>query len=876
MSLRKYLRRWRQDRDRAAEIQTHLDLAEQYYIDRGMMPADARRHARIRFGNPRGHREGVHDMNRLPVLDALGSDLRYAVRRLRQSPAFTATVVLTLAVTIGAASAVFSLADIVLFRPLPLPDPDRLAIVGFRRATPTGVYIAPSVDGAMWAAVRDRTTLIDVALGSDSATGVNFVSNSTPSVVQNQRVGAGYFRVLGVSPFMGREFTADEARSNGASVAILSHALWQRIFAGDTSVLGRTIRLRGEPFSIVGVMPENFSGLAEADVWTPYGEPGQGLNYTIVARLRDDVSLEAANAELAALGETPFTMLLPLKEGTSRSLELQDMHETLVADAREPIVMLGWAAGAVLLIACVNITALLMARGGTRVKEIATRMALGGSRLAVVRQLMVESVVLAIVGAAAGLLFAQAGLEGLRALGGTTFSGWDRAALDYRTVLAGFTLAGVTSVLFGLLPAWQASRIDVQRGLGESGSRTIAGGSRHLARRLLVVTEVAVGVVVLVAAGLLLRQFLFFRGLDPGFTTTNLYSVSASLQDARYRDAGAVRRLFASSLEELNRTPGIGAAAVSQRTPYERMLNMTFNVDGLPDEGRPPIANIGYVTPGFFDTFGIPVLHGRALEEKDRTESVPVAVVNQAFAQHYFKGDASAVGRRLVFGKTTIEIVGVSRNVQQAAAGFFLTGMQRGPVATSPTIYLPAAQVEAGVFNWFSPVWTIRAASAAQAAAALSSAIGRADPLLPLGSVRSMEQVSAAAMAQPRLMTMLVGALALAALVLAAIGVHGLIVHIVAERTREFGIRIALGATPRATVAQVARSGVVLAGIGTVVGIALSIPAARLIESSLYTVRAGDVTTYVGVGALLFGVACLSSVVPALRILRLDPAQALR
>jgi predicted permease len=724
--------------------------------------------------------------------------------------------------------------------------------------------------------VRDRVTLVDAALGSDSVTGVNFVMDSTPSFVQNQRVGAGYFRVLGVPPMIGREFTPDEARSEGAPLAILTHSLWQRVFAGDPNVAGRTIRLRGEPYSVVGVMPAGFSGPVETDVWTPYGEPGQGLNYTIVARLRDGVSMEAANAELAALGETPFTMQLPLKEGTSRNLVLQDLHETLIADAREPILMLGWAAGAVLLIACVNITALLMARGATRVREIATRMALGGSRVAVVRQLMVESVVLAMVGAAVGLLFAQAGLEGLRALGGTTFSEWDRAALDYRTVLASFTLAGATSVLFGLLPAWQASRINVQRGLGEGGSRTVAGGSRHQARRALVVTEVALGVVVLVAAGLLVRQFLFFRGLDPGFTATNLYSVSASLQDARYRDADVVKRLFASSLEELNRTPGIDAAAVSQRTPYERMLNMTFKIDGLPDEGRPPIANVGYVTPGFFDTFEIAVLRGRALEERDRAESVPVAVINQAFADHYFKGEVSAVGRRLVFGKTSIEIVGVSRNVQQAAAGFFLTGMQRGPVATSPTIYLPAAQVEAGVFNWFSPVWTVKAASPAQAAAALSVAIGGADPLLPLGPVRSMEQVAAAAMARPRLMTMLVGTLALAALVLAAIGVHGLIVHTVAERTREFSIRMALGATPRATVAQVAKSGVVLAGVGAVIGVALSIPGVTLIESSLYTVRAGDGATYVGVGALLFGVACLSSVLPALRILRLDPAKALR
>jgi predicted permease len=385
---------------------------------------------------------------------------------------------------------------------------------------------------------------------------------------------------------------------------------------------------------------------------------------------------------------------------------------------------------------------------------------------------------------------------------------------------------------------------------------------------------VALGVVVLVAAGLLLEQFVALRSVDPGFSMDHLYSVRASVHDARYREAAAVNRLFTSSLERLRRTPGIQAAAVSQGLPYERLLNMGFGIDGRPDDQQPAIANVAYVTPGFFETFGIRVRQGRAVEERDRDGALPVAVVNDAFARFYFP-QQSALGRRLVLGGTAIEIVGVSHDVQQGGGGFYLSGMSRGPVSTSPTIYVPAAQ-SSGLFGAFAPVWTVRAESAAQASAALSQAIGEADAMLPLGAVRAMGQVQAAAVATPRLLAMLVGALALTALLLAAIGIHGLITHIVTERRREFGIRLALGATARQIVVAVARSGMVLAAIGAVTGIALSIPAVKVIQSFLYTVRPSDARAYLAVGGLLLFVACVSSLLPALGVLRLDPARTLR
>ena len=870
-------RRRSADREFDDEIDTHIAEAADFYISRGMPPNDARRLARLRFGNPRAVREQVNDMNRLPLLDILGRDLRIGVRRLRQSPGFSAAVILTLALVVGATSAVFSLADHLLLAPLPVPQQERLMVLSYKRVTPQGQYTAPAVDGAMFAAARDRARSVETAISGYGTQGVNFVSGQTPSFVQNQLVGDGFFRVLGVAPQLGREFAPAEAQAGGPAVAILSYRFWQRAFQGRADALGQTIRLRGEPFTVVGVMPESLTGFLDADVWTPLRGAGNGLNYMAVARLKDGVSVDQADTELASLGEMPFTMLRPASEGVTRSLTLLPLHDVTSEDAREPIVMLGWAVSAVLLIACVNIAALLLARGGSRAKEIATRMALGSGRAAVIRQLMLESLVLALIGGAFGVLIALGTLEALKSLGGSTFSDWQRVALNGRTIAVSFGLSALTSVLFGLVPAWQTSRIDVSRALVAGGSRAVAGGTRHLARRLLVVAEVALGVVMLVAAGLLLRQFASLQRLDPGFSPARLYTVSASLQDARYRDADNVLRLFNDSLERLRRTPGIEMATVSQRVPYERLLNLAFAFEGRRIEGeRVPIANVAYVTPAFFETFSIPIAAGRSIEDRDTAAMPRIAVVNETFARIYFPNQA-VLGRRMIFGKdTVVEITGVSRDVQQFGSGFYVAGMKRSPIATTPTIYFPAAQTDPDMFRWFAPTWTVRASSASAAGEALARAINAADPLLPLEPVRSMDDVVNRSLATPRLMMTLVGALAAAALILAAIGIHGLITHIVSERTREFGIRLALGARASQLVREVALSGVVLAGIGAAAGAALSVPATSLVEAFLTELTRRDATTYIGVAILLFVVAVGASVWPALRVARLDPNRALR
>jgi predicted permease len=881
MNWRRFFRRSHEDADRAAEFESHLEHAVQFYMDNGATPDEARRKARLRFGNPRAQRERVDDLNRPPMLDSLVRDLRFALRMLRRAPAFSLTVIVTLGLVIGATTAVFSLAHGVLLRRLPYPQSDRLGVVRPTIRHGNEESTNQDVDGAMWETVRENARTMDAAVASDGATNVNFVSNNTPSIAQELRVGAGYFHVLGVSPFIGREFTRDEDQPGGPVVAILSYDFWTQRLGGRTDALGQAILLDGRPTSVIGVMPQDFRSLElPVDVWTPLrltAATGQGTNWMLIARLRPSVTWDAASSDLRALGKEPFRMIRRYqRDDIAAALTIAPLRDVLVerGQSRDPIVMLAWAVGTVLLIACVNIAALLLARGGARVKEIATRMALGSGRAAVVRQLMIESVLVALVGGALGIAVGALALEWLKGSGGIMFSEWRQVSIDGTALAVTAGLSVVTSLVFGLVPALQASRLDVQAALSEGGSRTIAGGARPRLRRVLVAAEVALGVVLLVAAGLLLRQFRAFELANPGFTPDHLYTVSAFL-DARYADVPAITHLFDTSVDALE-AKGIHGATVSRGLPYQRLMNIPIDIDGRPKaDENPSIASINYATPRFFSTFGIPVMAGRSFTDADSSRSMPVAMVNELFARIFLNGQPPVGKKVLVFGRAH-EIVGVVADTQQFGAGFFLRGMSQTPLLASPTVFLPAAQAGHSLLAGSSPVWTIRASSHAEAARALTQAIAESDPLLPVGPVRSMTEVTARALATQRLMLTLVGVLAAAAVLLAAIGLHGLIAHSVAERQREFGIRLALGATTTRIVVSVARTGVALAAIGAAIGGALSIPATRLIESALFTIGAHDLATYAGASVLLFGIATVSSVLPTLRILRMDPAQTLR
>lgn len=876
MSWRTWFQRARRDREREEELREHVALHVDDLVARGVAPAEARRQARVLFGNPRARREEIDDMQRLPFLEMFGRDVRYAVRVLRRTPGFTLTAVTTLALVIGANTAVFSLANALLLKPLPFPEGDRLALVTMTYTSPRGTSTGSSIDGATWKMIAASPWASDAAVFSDWTSGVNMVINRQARFVEQQRVGAGFFRVLGTPPVIGREFSPEDDLPGGPAVAILSHELWVRGFDSDPGILGQSVLLRGEPWQIVGVLPEGFRGTAAADVWTPLrptttGEGG-GTNYAAVVRVPNGQSFAEAAGRLPDVEAALRAGGLP--ETVTVVAGLRPLGEILSEDNREPIVMLAAAVATVLVIACVNLAALLLARGGARSKEIATRMALGSGRRAVVRQLMAESLVLGLTGGAAGVIVAQLALQGLQTLGGDRFADWQRATIDGQVLLLCGGLSLLTSLTFGLVPAWQASRLDVQTALIEGGSRSIAGGARHWTRRGLIVAQVALGVVLLVSAGLLLRTFVNLQSLTPGFNPEGLTTASVSLLDARYEGPAEVNALFEKTLERLRATPGVDAAAVSLGLPYERALNMGFRFPGE-DSGR--TASVMYVSPDLFRTFEMSLTRGREVRSSDTSSARPVVVVNESFARLYSK-DQDVMGRLLRLSGVEREVVGVVGDVQMRP-GFQIDGMVPGPIVASPAIYVPAAQITKAIVAthvWFQPIWTVRASSPMIAAKALNDAISGTDPLLSVGVIRQMSDVRAAATAEHSMLMTLVGALSLVALLLAAVGLHGLIGHSVTERTREFGIRLALGATPGGTVRAVALSGIALSAVGAALGLLLALPASTLVASVLYGVAERDPLTYFGAALFLFMVAAVASVLPALRILRLDPATTLR
>jgi predicted permease len=518
-----------------------------------------------------------------------------------------------------------------------------------------------------------------------------------------------------------------------------------------------------------------------------------------------------------------------------------------------------------------------MARGARRLREIATRLALGGTRAAIVRQLLVESTIIALLGTIIGLALSVAAVGALRTLAVGALEVWQQVGIDWRSVAAAAAFGVVATALFGVVPAVHATRSDVQRGLAASGTRGIAGSAAHWGRRALVIAQVALAVVLLVGAGLLLRTFTHLQRLEPGFDGTNVVTASVSLQDARYRTAAQVTQLVDGTLSHAARDPRIQSAAVSLGLPYERLLNLGFrHLDG-PQASAPRgrMTNATYVGGDYFGTLRIPVREGRVFDGRDAAAAPGVAIVNEVFAREYFEG-ATPIGRRIAFAGREREIVGVVGNVQ-VRPGWG----DNGPLAAMPLAYIPLAQASDPmlrlVHGWFTTSFIVRSAEGGETAhGRLRAALAATDPQLPIAEIRTMKDVQSESVAQPRLLMTLLATLAGATVLLAALGIHGLISASVTERTREMGIRLALGATSTRAIHTLAAPGVLLALTGTVAGAFLARAATSLIQHFVWGVSANDPATFAGVAALLVTIAAVASILPALRILRLDPAQTLR
>jgi predicted permease len=853
--------RRRFERELEQEVLFHLEMAAEEQSE----PA-----ARRAFGNVLRMKEGSREMWTFHWIENLGRDLRYAGRVLRKSPGFTLIAIATLALGIGANTAVFSVVDAVLLRPLPYPEPEQLSTLA--RFGSFGMY--SSADGRTCELMQAEARGLDSAVYSGLKADVNLAVNGHVRYVRQQRVSAGFFRVLGVAPWQGREFTQAEDTAGGPAVAVLSYGLWKSMLNVDQSVVDRRVMLRGEAYTVIGVMPPSFRPSSQADIWTPLrpsttGE-GEGTNYGIIARLRPGVSWEQAESQVRSIGEVRRRE--EKQEGEDFRLGLVPLQKGLNEDVRLPLLIVWMAVGMVLLIACVNIASLLVARAAGRSREIATRMALGGGSAVVFRQLLTESLLLAALGGAAGIALGYLGIHGFEWLARDTLNLWQPMQLDGRVLLATGGIALVSCMLFGVYPAWQSTWCDIRTSLAEGGGRAIAGGRGHWPRRLLVVAEVTLSVALLIGAGLLVRSFLYLRNLRPGFDANKVVTATLSLQDARYRTSEQVNRLFNKSLERIREIPGVETAAVTLSLPYERPLQNGFR---LPDSQEYHGAYLSYVTPEYFRALRIPLLAGRDFTPADGPRSGKVAMVNEAFARKYLS-QGNAVGGRIVMGEDAMSIVGVVGNVPlKEEFGTF------GPLNVLPQAFIPAAQVSDEAMQvvhvWFSPSWVVRtSAPPKDVMAGMQRAMESVEPLLPFSNFRGILELRSSALGGQRLEALLMGVMAALALLLAAIGIYGLIAHSVAERTRELGIRMAMGATTGQAVSLVTLPGVVLAGIGCAFGCMLGWGVVRLMRHLIWGVSPTDPWTFVGVPCLFLLVAGAASVLPAWRITRLNPASTLR
>jgi predicted permease len=809
---------------------------------------------------------------------ALWKDASYALRQLRKNPGFTLIVLATLALCIGVNTAIFSVLDVVLFRKAPFPEPDRLALLITRTGRTGAEDLNTAQTGALFEAVRDHADLLDIAAWSQ-INGANFSTNGRSEYIQQQRVSAGYFRVMGILPMIGAEFTREQDVPNGPAAAVLNWDFWQRQFHGDPGIVGKAIDLRGEPYTVVGIMPREFHTTQPVDVWTPLrpsrrGE-GSGSNYGVTARLKPGVSWASANAQLAALSKTWRDDPAFPREAKYFEEQIIPLNAGLGDENRRELLITWGAVLIVLLIGCVNVAGLLLARSGAREREIATRMALGGSRMAIVRQLLMESALLAFGGGVIGVGLGGFALDWLKQMGADKHQLWQPIEMDGRVMAAMMGLALVTSLLFGLAPALATTRLDIRSVLMEGG-RGNSGPRRRWSRQVLVAMEVALSLMLLVGAGLMVRTLQYLNGLNPGFDTRNVLAAEASLQDARYAELSAVEHLYRESLARIQAIPGVVSAAVALTLPYERPLNNGARVvDGDHPEESPTIELV-YATPGYFDTLRIPLVSGRLLLETDTTKSASVAVVSRAFAEKYLKG-RTALGHHVSLGGKAREIVGVVGDVQQHSG---ISG-GLGPLAVEPTVYVPVGQLNSGfiqtVHTWFSPKWVIRTSGPApQLPSQVRAAVASVDPLLPIARFRTVDELAGRYVQGERYLAALFSMLAALALLLAAIGLYGLISQTIAQRRHEFGIRMALGATAGQTIAGVMRPGMVLAATGIAVGLALSTVAVRLLKSMVFGVKENDPTTFVAMAAVLLVVAAAASLAPALRILKMDPAETLR
>ena len=860
--------RARRDRDLDAELNSHLQLHIDDNIRAGMTPPEARRVAMMTLGGFAQTTERYRDRRGLPALDELRQDVLYAVRVLRKNPAFTATAVLTLALGIGANSAIFSVVNAVLLRPLPFKDSGRLVLVFSTAKDGNRHDVSTYPDYADWR--NQNRSFSDMAAYTNRSMTIGIGDESV--LAQGKRVTTNIFDVLGVQPVLGRAFRTEENRPGSSNVVILGDRFWQRQFGSSPSVLGRTIRINEEPYTIVGVMPPTFQIDDEERFYLPLpidSSRGHGF-LRVVGRLRPGVSVSQAQSDMGLIAEQ-LARIYP-KSNNGVGVNLVSLAAGLVGEVRFAFYLMLGVVAAVLVIACANVAGLMLARGATRQRELAVRAALGAGRGRLARQLLAESLLIALGGGMLGLLAANWTSRLLATVLSEHFHvpRVNETSTDLSVLLFTIVVSVATGAMFGTFPAFASASPDLNDALRDA-SRSTTGARAPRIRSGLVVLETALALVLLAGAGTLLKTFLSLRSTDPGFETSHVLAVDMWLPQPRFAQREARARFYDDALRRVEALPGVRSAAFVADLPLNGGTDSQgFHIVGRPDPapGKTYSAGFNIATAGYFETMGIPVRAGREFTDSDRMTTTPVIVINETAARRFWSGE-SALGRQidLPLSRNTsvvLTVVGVTGDVRHVGLA----------IPPRPEIFVHSMQ---SLLPWSWLVLAVRAhGEPAPLAESVKAALREVNPNVPIERANTLDEVVSRSIVGPRIYTFLLGTFAALAVLLAAIGLYGLISYTVSQRTHELGVRVALGAARPEIVRLVLGQGLRLAAVGAAVGLAGAIATTRLVGSLVKDVEPNDPATFALVTTVLLAAALFAAYLPARRASRVDPMIALR
>jgi putative ABC transport system permease protein len=885
MNLRRFTGRKAKDADFADEIDSHLAHEEDLRRARGVDGDEARRQARVKFGAQNSVREEEWRYRSVPWVDAIWRDLKFVVRSLRKTLGFTIVAIVVIAVGIGVNTAVFSVINTVLLKPLTFPNPQELVMLMNTR--PDGMF--PGANVPKFNIWHQQTGIFSKVAAFDfGGAGLNLTGGDHPLQVQGVHVSQQYFDMLGAPVIAGRTFTQAEDSPNGGHVVVLSSSLWKSRFGGNSKIVGSTIQLDGQPYQVVGIIGKGFVPDMPTDLWLPFqfdlNTQDQAHYFMVAARLKPGITIGQANAQLKLAADQFRRTYGPEAMGPQDGFAVASLADTMIGDSRTSLWVLMGAVGFVLLIACANVANLMLVRATGRKRELATRAALGAGRAQIVRQLLVESLALALTGGVLGLILGAVGVRLLLAIapGGIPRIGENGSAVvpDWHVLLFTFGVAILTGVLFGLAPAISASRPNLVAALNESSSRTGAGFRSGKVRSVLVISEMALALILVIGAALLIRTFMKLQAVDPGYDTRNVLTMAMSISGDRFQKTAGVAQLVKDGTDRLSALPGVSDAAATCCLPLNGGFGLPFNIVGRPKGKEPFTGGAGYATVSwnYFNAFKIPLLRGRMFTEQDNGSAPGVVIISETMAKRYWpKGDPLkdqleiGPGMGPNFTEPPRQVVGIVGDTRAFA-------LNREP---DPTMYTPIAQMPDGMTALNSRIaplfWIVRTKVEPHSLAApMAEALRVASGGLPVAHIRTMEELVVRNTSRQRFNMLLLTIFGASALLMAAIGIYGLMAYSVQQRTQEMGIRMALGAQASHIRRLVIRQGMVLALIGVAIGLAGAFGLTRFLASFLFDVKAWDPLAFVVTPLLLTAVALLAVWVPAERAVRVDPMSALR